>query len=289
MDEIGAFLVSKPLSDGTKDRYRRSIELINLDLNIQNLNAEQFGEWLDQRGWASNTRWVNYCAIRSFIKWKFGENHPALKLKIKRKDSGEQRTLDLAQVKSLLASFDMSTFFGIRNLAMAMLFLDTGLRVSEIAHIQLTNIDLHKLKLKVIVKGGDMASALFTNYTAHYITQWLEIRKKFAAPGVTNLFVGIGGSTPGRAMTRDGLKVVVRNWAKVVPDIAKLSPHDLRRTFACLSTEAGSPEKLTMLGGRWNNTDMVSRYTRHLRQNSFRKYLPITSIMEDKFVPLDED
>jgi len=74
------------------------------------------------------------------------------------------------------------------------------------------------------------------------------------------------------------LNQIVRQWGIAIG--IKLSPHDLRRSFATLATELmGAPERILMEGGRWSNSEMIQRYTRTLKLEAMRKYLPVSGLM----------
>jgi len=76
------------------------------------------------------------------------------------------------------------------------------------------------------------------------------------------------------------LNQIVRQWGIVIG--IKLSPHDLRRSFAMLATELmGAPERILMEGGRWSNSEMIQRYTRTLKLDAMRRYLPMSGLLGD--------
>lgn len=281
--DIKKFLVEyRAWGQETKNRYERTIKLLIADIaDLKNMDATRLNEWLTREEWGSSYRWVNFCAIKNYLRWKYGDSHPALKLKIKRYESGPQRCLEIEQVTDLLASFNTATPFGVRNLAICCLFLDTGLRVSEICRLQLSKIDLQRRKLTVIIKGGDVGAAVFTELTAHYISWWLPIRSTYAKPETKELFIGIAGTTPGKKMTRSGISCLMRKWIKSIPSISALSPHDLRRTFATIATENGAPERVVAVAGRWESTTMVKRYTESLKQREILRYSPVEAALNE--------
>jgi len=126
----------------------------------------------------------------------------------------------------------------------------------------------------VIVKGGQWSAAVFSPETAENIARWLHYREVADGQGFlfTNVFTGDG-------LTPEGLYSIVREWGRRIG--IKLSPHDLRRTFAVLATENGAPERVLMEGGRWNNSEMIHRYTRTLKLDSMRQYLPVSKLLKD--------
>lgn len=280
MSKINEFLLTKGWSVSTIEKYHRALNLIQSDFtDLSQLTAQDFSNWLISKNWGSSCSWVYYTAIKLFLCWNYGNSHPALAFKFKRKKSPPQRFLHLNQVKSLLRTMDTSTAKGRRDLAIATLFLDSGLRVSEVCNLELNRVNLNDLKCDVIIKGGDWASALFSEYTRSCLISWLGDRNKIVCQSMKYLFCSLGGNTPGEKLTREGLQQIVRSWGKKIGLI--LSPHDLRRTFAILATIAGSPSRTLQIGGRWADISMVEHYTESLQLDSFRPYLPVNFVMKD--------
>jgi len=276
---IGKFLAEHPWSDNTKDRYRRALLQIMADYpDMKKLTAANLIAWLEEKNWSNSTQWVAINAIRNFLTWRYGERHPALKAKIKRLESPPQRSLNPEQVLALLAIFDTTTPIGVRDLAICCLFLDSGLRVSELCSLKVANVDLIAGTLSTIVKGGNQESGVFSEYTAMQLDRWLQARASIAVPGVEQIFVGIGGLKPGTPMTRSGLQKNMRYWAERA-GLDTLSPHDLRRTFATLPAEIGASDRLIAEAGRWKSTSMVWHYTRTIRQRSFVRYSPVQAVL----------
>ncbi len=267
-------------SSNTYDRYQRALVLFSTEnTNLDSLSAADFLAWLESHNWGSSSQWIAYTAVRKYLPWCYGANHPALELRIKRGVPAPQRSLDVSQVQVLLSSFDTSTIKGRRDLAICGVLLDCALRASELCSLSCKYLDLGGRVLKVKVKGGRWASRLFSVYTQAWLSAWLADRSSLAA--VDNVFVSVGGNTPGRALTREGLQAIMRYWAKTC-DLPGLSPHDFRRTFGTLTTLSGAPEDVAMKGGGWTSHDVFRRYTVGVTLQAIEPYLPTTTVMQRK-------
>lgn len=242
--------------------------------DLEHLTAPELRKYIEGQGWGGSQQWIALCAIRGFVRWKFGEMHPALLLRMKRERAGPQRTLKADQVARLLESFETLTTKGKRDLAMCTLMLDTGLRLAEVCRLQLQHLDLADRSLSVLIKGGRWGDAVFSTYTASWIQEWLGLRAEIVKPGVRQVFVSLQS---GDGLSRDYVRVLVRRWGERVG--IKLSPHDLRRTFATLATRNGAPTRVVQVAGRWSSIDMVERYTRALEAEDFEQYSPVARIM----------
>lgn len=281
MDDIDTYLSQnrRYWSANTFDRYQRSLRLFRSEVaNIDTLSAAGLLAWLDSHSWGSSTIWVNFTAVKKFLSWRYGFDHPALNLRIKRSQPPPQRSLSLEQVQTLLSSFDTTGAKGRRDLAICGILLDCALRASELCGLQLRHLDLDNRTLIALTKGGKWSNRVFSDYTATWLAAWLSDREKLALSNT--VFISLGGNSPGHALTREGLQTIMRYWARAV-GLPALSPHDFRRTYGSLTTLAGAPEDVAMKGGGWSSHDVFRRYTVGVTPRSVHPYLPTKKAMED--------
>lgn len=210
-------------------------------------------------------------AIRSWLEFELGPDHPAANLAPPRAHRRRQRCLSAEQLAAVLASCDTATPTGTRDLAPGALMADTGLRSAEVCRLRLADIDMTGLRLSVEVKGGNDGAGVYSPLTAQYLARWLDVRAALAhCPAV---FCNLHHGTQ---LTTSGLRVIMRRIGRAA-GLAALSPHDLRRTMATLATLAGAPTRVTQVGGRWSSVAMVETYTASLAVDSFRRYSPVES------------
>jgi len=274
--DLANFLASFPYAASTRRTYEDILSrLLTRSQDLANMTASELLEILDENKWGNSRKCVGLAAVQKFLAWKYGTTHTALSAKIKRLRGRPQRALTPEMALKLLASFDPYHPKGARDLAICSLALDTGLRASEICRLLRTDTDLDHYVLQVIVKGGRWAAAVFSDQTAAQIRRWLHYRR----PGTGQDFLFTNTMT-GEGLTPEGLNQIVRQWGIVIG--IKLSPHDLRRSFAMLATELmGAPERILMEGGRWSNSEMIQRYTRTLKLDAMRRYLPMSGLLGD--------
>jgi integrase len=270
------FLASHPYAQETKATYRPV---------LAELTARPFEAWsasdllafVQRPSWGNSRQYVNLCACRKFIAWSCGRSHPALSARIKRIKPKKQRSLDFPKLIELLASFDPYTPIGARDLALAALAIDTGLRESELARVQLPDVDLEKRTLQVITKGGQWGIAVFSPDTARILDRWLSYRQP--AHGVESLFVSLRRSKDhGQQLTKHGIKAIFKKWGKALG--WKISPHDARRTFGNLTTLLGAPQRVAMAAGRWESEEAFRRYTQEVTALAITPYLPVTHALK---------
>jgi len=245
-------------------------------LPVEDWQACDLLAFVSRPEWGSAQRCVAFYALRAYLRWRWGDNHPALLAKIPAVKSKKQRVLTADLALRLLASFDTSTAAGSRDLALCAVALDTGLRCSELCRLALPDVDLSARTLQVLVKGGQWGIGIFSEQTAFYIDGWLSWR--MPAPGVETVFVSFQHARCGCSLTREGLQGIVKRWGVRLG--IKLSPHDLRRTFATLTTIFGAPSRVVQEAGRWSSITMVERYTGSLNASAIAPYLPVSRLLK---------
>ncbi len=281
--EVQKFLATMPIGSKTQYHYRHYIVgfywwCIDNGMNPEHITQVQVRQWFDEHHWSSSTMHFAAAALHSYYKWKYGESHPVCSIRVKRVDPGPQRTLTEQEVEMLLSSINTRTEKGIRDLALLTLMIDTGLRASEVCNILMKKLDIRNKKLSVVIKGGRWGEAVFFDYTANCLNNWLGIRPHIADPDCETVFCGIGGKSPGESMTRFGLRTTVERLAKHA-GIDHFSPHAMRRTFATLATEYGAPTRLVQLAGRWRDIRMVETYTKTLQADKLQPYSVVNRLM----------
>lgn len=298
MQDIQQFIEDQNYSRSTARSYRYYIKRFDRYLRSQGVKSdaevqpEDLRDFIQSNDWAPNTQTVVYNALVGYFRWKYGESHPALKWKPRRGDTVRLlRYLNADELRFILGWLrGQGTDAAVRDEAMIALMADTGLRVSEVCRLQLSTVDLVRRKLTVQIKGGRAGEAVYSENTQNRLQSWLDVRarvirrcaNRYAERGVDYLrpvevFISTGGNTPGRKMTREGVK---KNFLLIGQrsGFGKFAPHDLRRTFAMVATRNGAPTRVVQAAGRWRSIDMVERYTRFIEPEDLEEYFPMRDI-----------
>ena len=143
-----------------------------------------------------------------------------------------------------------------RDLAMIQTLLGAGLRISELANLQLSDVEIAERSGRIQVregKGGKARSIPIDNRTRQAILSYLEERQ---ADGSGRLFIGQRGAVNDR-----GIDYLVRKYAYQA-QLQDVSAHTLRHTFAKNLVDAGVPldQVATLLGHE--SLDTTPIYTR---------------------------
>ena len=116
----------------------------------------------------------------------------------------------------------------LRDRAILTLFLTSGIRISELVGMNISDVSFDELAFRVIRKGGDQAELYFDTETEVALSQYLEQRKERGtyAPNAP-LFINVHGD---RLTSRSVENIVVKYAAVAVPH-KKITPHKLRSTY----------------------------------------------------------
>lgn len=274
--------ISLKVQPSTVKAYRWEIDQLQAaypNQDLLTLTMEDLCAYLAKRkagglGLACIYRTTN--ALRSFFGHLRPADNPAASLPLQRPIQREQRTLTREEATRLIYSLDTSSLRGRRDLAMCALMLDSGLRAAELCRLELKAIDLEARLLHVIVKGGQEEFGVFSAETANFISAYLAARGNLKR--CPKVFVSLEHHKRGDALTPDGLRTIFKRIGQEV-GIEGLSPHVLRRSYATITSLLGAPARAAQEGGRWKRLEEYERYTRAIKLDAVRPYLPVSGIM----------
>ena len=132
------------------------------------------------------------------------------------------------EIKLIIASINRSLPTGLRNHAILVTLLDTGLRASEVASITLSHLNLRDGYMRVMGKGAKERVVPIGNHVQATILQYVNsVRIKPGDYECDNLFL----SRSGKPITVNTIKLVFTRLAKH-SGVDRLHAHLCRHTFA---------------------------------------------------------
>ncbi len=201
-----------------------------------------------------STVWTAWRHLRGFYTWLEEEGDidtsPMVGVPKPLVPPTEVEVLTPAQVHLLLGSCSDKSEESRRDYAVLTLMLDTGLRLSEVTSLKLSDLG-EDLTIRVFGKGRKWRTVVLGNTSANALRRWLRIRDS------KDEFIWSGKRGP---LTNVGMrKMIQRRGAKVG---IKLHPHMLRHTWVDnWLRNGGSEVDLARLAG-WTSTRMAERYAR---------------------------
>ncbi len=217
--------------------------------SIDRLAIRSFmGDCMSRRRLSKRTVARKLSAVRALFRFLHTEeqvdNNPARAIRAPRKERTLPGFLTREQMEGIFHTAEAraleGAFLPIRNLAMVELFYSAGLRVSEMNHLDLADLDLISERVRLLGKGrkerivpvGEMALGALRRY---------ELRRNevvAAAPAADRraLFV----SRTGKRLSVRQIQKIVCAFLDQVAEDANLSTHSLRHTFATHLLDAGA-------------------------------------------------
>ncbi len=241
---VGRFLDSlwaeDGVSDNTLEAYRN--DLAKLSVFIRHAGgslettseAELFSFLSVESVLSTRTAARRLSALRRFFRYLVRERmiatDPTQRIASPRIGRALPKAMSEIEVEALLAAPDTETLLGLRDRTMLELLYATGLRVSELVGILVTQINLSQGVVRVIGKG-DRERLVPVGEEAH---GWLI---RFFQHGRPELLHGRPAEHAfptyrGAGMTRQAFWYLIKRYARKAEITAMLSPHTLRHAFA---------------------------------------------------------
>lgn len=213
-------------------------------------------------------------AYRQFYRWLVREgvisSDPVALIESPKTGRGLPKALTEEQVEALLGAPDTGTMLGQRDRAMLELMYATGLRVSELVGLELSNLNLNQGVVRVIGKGqkerlvpiGDEAHESLKDYLLSGRPEFLK--------GAQSDSVFVTSRKSG--MTRQAFWYMVRRYAVQCEISQKLSPHMLRHSFATHLLNHGADLRVVQLLLGHSDLSTTQIYTHIAREGLKRMH-----------------
>jgi integrase/recombinase XerC len=246
-------------SEGKSEQNGRSYRLDEMD----SLAIRRYLAHLHRRQKKSSIA-RRLSAIRSFFRF-LERNHvdcgqPANGILTPKQGHAIPVYLPVDDMFRLLDSIDTGTLLGKRNRAMFETMYSSGLRVSELAGLNIINVDLEKGRAHVFGKGSKERIVPLGRWA---ITTIRAYRRRLAAK--TGIGMGVDGplflNNRNQRLTARSIDRILKKTAADCGITIPISPHALRHTFATHMLDAGADLRVVqeMLGHKSLST--TQRYT----------------------------
>ena len=157
------------------------------------------------------------------------------------------------QILHVLALCDDSNFLGARNRAIILTFIDTGLRLSELANVQLEDVNIQTDTIRVMGKGNKERVVPFGKVTKAALLKYQKLRES----DLPDVWL----TEERRPLTARGIEITIIRLGKYAGiSGVRCSPHTFRHFFGTNSMLNGAPDWAvqTLLGHA--TLDMTKKY-----------------------------
>jgi site-specific recombinase XerD len=166
-------------------------------------------------------------------------------------------TVSKDSMTRLLKACSANSFDDRRDHAILLLFLDTGLRLSEMSGLSVDDVDTTGRVLYVTGKGNKGRSVRYGVKAGAALNRYQRMRSRHPKSAEPGWWLGTKGQ-----MTPSGVAQMVRRRCERA-GIGQVHPHQFRHTFAAeWMASGGSKGDLMHLAG-WSSRDMLQRYGRY--------------------------
>ena len=241
--------VEKGLARQSLDSYRRDLNRLQTWANkngkqASDLTRADLRKWiasLSREGLAPASIARAVSATRGFFKFLMLDghikSHPAEDLDTPQRFAYLPKFLTEDEINRLFAAPDISTEEGIRDRAVLELMYATGLRVSELVNLKLTDLDLMTGLVRCHGKGNKERRVPLGKSAIHWLQQYAAVKAGYGKQSLPHVFLHRG-----RQFTRQLAWSMIKRHAEKV-GIKNVSPHTLRHSFATHLLQHGADSR----------------------------------------------
>lgn len=293
-DQINGFVVhirdERKRSVHTVAAYQADLRglfaFVNSAQSVADLTLIDLRSWLadlQQRGQARSTIARKAAAARAFTSWarKRGiiDQDPAVRLLSPSVPKTLPSILSTEQaVQAITSIVEDDPAIQARNIAILELLYATGIRVSELCGIDISDVDHTRNVVRVLGKGNRERVVPFGIPAAGAVQDWITVRSQIAVDKFA-LFVGVRGARIDPRAVR-----TLVNRVTLATTGQRLSPHALRHSAATHVLEGGADLRVVQELLGHSSMSTTQRYT-HVSvdrlRNTFRLAHPRAEDMSD--------
>ena len=235
---LDSLYIEKGLSKNTVQSYRNYISSLtdwsikSVDTSLKKLkrsHIEKYISYLFACGLKSSSINRKISTIKSFytflLKKKLISVSPVVDMTTVKQEKYLPTSMSELEVECLIKSPNLDSSIGRRDRAMIEMLYATGMRVSELVNLKITDLDTNRLVIKVMGKGSKERLIPYGEVASDYLSMYLKERNNTTAK---EIFL----SNRGTRITRGAF------WSRIKYYLTKenlkqsISPHTLRHAFA---------------------------------------------------------
>ena len=234
---LDSLYIEKGLSNNTVSSYKNDIKSFFLWLdensfNPLNINASDANNYVSKLfgdGLKSSSVNRKISAIKSFYiflqKKKIIMKSPIADIVMPKQEKYLPVSMSEEEVERLLNSPDLNIQIERRDKAMIEVLYATGIRISELTNLKLTDLDINRSVLKVFGKGSKERLVPFGEKAAESLNLYLTDRKDLKSK---EIFLSNRGTKISRSAFWQRIKIYTKRENLKI----SISPHTLRHAFA---------------------------------------------------------
>lgn len=250
---LDSIWMEKGLSDLTLSAYRKDLSQLAdfLDGDLVAAQTPAIQAYLAHRfevGASARSSARQLSCFRGFFGWLVRErmrrDDPTANISSPKLGRPLPKSLTESDVDALLNAPDTSDAIGLRDKAMLEVLYATGLRVSELVGLTLSEINLRQGVVRVMGKGSKERLVPLGRAAMDWLLQYAQEGRTALLKGQSDVLFP---SNRGEQMTRQTFWYRIKHWAQVAGIGKPLSPHTLRHAFATHLINHGADLRVVQL------------------------------------------
>ncbi len=226
----------RKLSDNTLASYSNDLKDLDIYFNGKLLNNsyKDMTKYFDNiNNIGSRSLAHHITVVNSFynflVREKVIDNNPCLNILLPKLPQKLPNYLTEEEINKLL-DINLVTPYDYRNKAMLELLYATGLRISELVNLKITDIDLHNCFVRVFGKGKKERIVPISDIAIKYLTIYINEYRNLILGNYISDYLFISNAKTN--ITRQGFFKIIKKQCKLMGIEKDVSPHVLRHSFA---------------------------------------------------------
>ncbi|MBK6796840.1 MAG: tyrosine recombinase XerC [Acidobacteria bacterium] len=230
------------LAPADKNLQRRKVNIRDID----HLTVREYMSVLYEKKKKKSSIHRKIAALRTFFRFLCREGvlevNPAKLVSSPRVERKLPNHLTIEQMVKFIETPETDTVLGVRDRSILELLYASGLRVSELVGLNLSDIDFNNQTVRVKGKGRKVRIVPFGIHAKKAIQDYLGVRGELlleAEPGKADP-LAVFMNYQGTRITTRSVGRMIDKYAKICSDVHHISPHSLRHSFATHLLDAGA-------------------------------------------------
>lgn len=234
-NSAGAAGESDPAIAGKIGRPTVTQYVVEADVNL----IRAFLAHLNEQSYSASTMARKIATLRSFYKWAnrhgFTPTNPMLMIRTPKQAKRLPKAITVEEIERLLSAPDDRELLGARDRAILETLYSTGIRVSELVDLDLSDLDEFGETLRIRGKGKKERLAPLGSHAMaairHYVNM-LQQDRRFTAAGQDRSELPLFINKHGGRLSSRSVRRKLDKYLKMAGLDSDISPHTLRHSFA---------------------------------------------------------
>ena len=229
-------------SDYTINNYYKDLIEYSLFLNEKNYRYDDMDykkcvdylRWLDEKKLKKTSISRKLSSLRSFYKYLVlndkSKNNPFLLVSSPKKEKRIPKFINYENIEEIFEYPDLNTSEGQRERVILDILYSSGVRVSELVSIKLSDIDFNEKTIVICGKGNKERMVSFGDYAKEAINKYISNGRKELLGDIKSDYLIVGKNK--ECLTTRRIEQIIDNIIKHTSIKLNITPHVFRHTFA---------------------------------------------------------